>query len=408
MRRYRGAVLRSITLVALALGLAIPTAWASPPDEPLFAIEGPAPSSVVVDVDGAVFVSDYSGDRVLKYAPDGTLLLQWGAPGTALGQFSGPFGLTLDGRGGVYVVDQINNRIQRFSTTDGTYLGAFGIGGAQLGQFRTPFGITWSGGLLFVADFGNDRVQVLRPDGTQPRAWGSRGNGPGQFTRTAGIAVDRDGLVYVSDHFNDRVQKFTPDGRLLGEIGGPPFPPVQATRGTLAIGLATATPAAVSEPLPDRQLVRPEGLAIDRDGNLLVADYGRHRVAKFSPEGRFLQAWGGGSTASGGVDMLGPKGVAVDPRSGALYVADTGNGRVLRLGVMDGTGAVEAVWALPPLTPGGTASGPGATLTPTPAPATPLGPNPVPAAVPVAPLTLTPAPTSSPSPVSGESAEMPL
>src|SRR5207248_1742754 len=106
----------------------------------------------------------------------------------------------------------LNNRVQRFSATDGTYLGGFGTAGAQPGQFRTPFGIAWWNGLLFVADFGNDRVQVFRSDGTYVRSWGTRGTAPGQFTRPTGIAVDHDGAVYVADHFNDRVQKFTPEG----------------------------------------------------------------------------------------------------------------------------------------------------------------------------------------------------
>src|SRR5205085_2431661 len=155
------------------------------------ALDGPAPSGVVVDADGATFISDYSGDRVLKYAADGTLLFQWGVGGTTPGAFGGPFGLALDDRGTLYVVDQLNNRVQRFAAADGTYLGGFGTGGAQPGQFRTPFGIAWSNGLLFVADFGNDRVQVFRSDGTYVRGWGTRGTAPGQFTRTTGIAVDR-------------------------------------------------------------------------------------------------------------------------------------------------------------------------------------------------------------------------
>ena len=83
-------------------------------------------------------------------------------------------------------------------------------------------------------------------------------------------------------------------------------------------------------------------LALDRDGNLWVADYGRDRVVKLAPDGRLLQSWG--SRGSGPGEFVGPKGVAIDPTSGRLYVADTGNARVQRL-APDGT--PEANWPLP-------------------------------------------------------------
>jgi sugar lactone lactonase YvrE len=95
--------------------------------------------------------------------------------------------------------------------------------------------------------------------------------------------------------------------------------------------------------LPDAQLQRPEGIALDRDGNIWVADYGHDRVVKLSSDGKLLQALGGHGASSG--EFVGPKGVAVDPVSGRLYVADTGNARVQRL-APDGT--PDASWPMPP------------------------------------------------------------
>jgi DNA-binding beta-propeller fold protein YncE len=66
-------------------------------------------------------------------------------------------------------------------------------------------------------------------------------------------------------------------------------------------------------------------------------------VVKFAPDGRALLSLG--SSGSGPGEFVGPKGVAVDPNSGRLYVADTGNARVQRLSP-DGT--AEAIWPLPP------------------------------------------------------------
>jgi DNA-binding beta-propeller fold protein YncE len=104
---------------------------------------------------------------------------------------------------------------------------------------------------------------------------------------------------------------------------------------------ATSTPS--SAPAADVQLRRPEGIALDHDGNIWVADYGRDRVVKLSPDGRLVVSWG--SRGSGAGEFVGPKGVSIDPTSGRIYVADTGNSRVQRI-APDGT--PEASWPLPP------------------------------------------------------------
>ncbi|HET6316972.1 MAG TPA: NHL repeat-containing protein [Chloroflexota bacterium] len=329
----------------------------------------PAPAGIAVDSDGAVYVSDYAMDRVLKFGPDGTLLLQWGASGSGLGQFSAPFGLAVDDHT-VYVVDQLNGRVQKFAS-DGTSLGAWGSTGAGSDQLRTPFGVAVFGGRVYVADFGNDRVQIFSTDGMGMGEVGAHGTADGQFQRPAGVAVDRDGNLYVTDHFNDRIQRFGVEGRFQGALG--------SVVGALASGTAVTSgtpgslsgPSAVSTPLPtltnsstpaavpESVLRRPEGIALDRDGNVWVADYGRDRVVKLSPEGHVLLALG--SRGSGASEFVGPKGIAVDPASGRVYVADTGNGRVQRL-APDGT--LEASWPLP--SPAASAPSPTATVSATP------------------------------------------
>jgi signal transduction histidine kinase/sugar lactone lactonase YvrE len=288
----------------------------------------PAPAGLAVDADGSVYVTDYTFDRVVKFGPDGSVLLQWGTSGNGPGQFNAPFGVAVGSDGTVYVSDQLNNRVQRFGS-DGSALAAWGKGGAGKGELRTPFGTAINGGRLYVADFGNDRVQVFATDGSALTSLGARGSGDGQFLRPAGVAVGADGSIYVADHFNDRIVKFNSEGHF------------QAALGTL----------------PEVQVRRPEGLALDRDGNLWVADYGRDRVVKLSAsDGHLLIALGTRGSASG--EFSGPKGVAVDPTSGRLFVADTGNGRVQRF-TADGT--FEVQWPLPEARP---ASTPTPTTTP--------------------------------------------
>jgi DNA-binding beta-propeller fold protein YncE len=184
---------------------------------------------------------------------------------------------------------------------------------------------------VYVADFGNDRVQVFSPDGSLVSSFGARGSGDGQLLRPAGVAVSADGSsVYVADHFNDRIQKFSADGRFQAQLGT-----LAPSASPSATPLPTATPVPVAS-LPDGQLRRPEGLALDRDGNLWVADYGRDRVVKLSTtDGHVI------SVVSG---FSGPKSVAVDPSSGRLLVADTGNARIERF-TADGT--LDTQWSLP-------------------------------------------------------------
>src|SRR5207248_1392533 len=181
---------------------------------------------------------------------------------------------------------------------------------------------------VYVADFGNDRVQIFGSDGSLVSSLGSRGTGDGQFQRPAGVAVAPDGTVFVTDHFNDRIERFGADGHFQAQLGSAPLIVATATGAattsapasasspsstatatststSTATPILTVTPVASVSPsvaqtsvapsanLADAQIRRPEGINLDRDGNLWVADYGRDRVLKFSEDGRLLQVVGG-------------------------------------------------------------------------------------------------------------------
>jgi DNA-binding beta-propeller fold protein YncE len=369
------AIVRLVALVAL---LWVTPALAADPGS----TATPAPAGIAVDGDGNVWVSDYALDRLVKFAPDGSLLGQWGGSGSALGQFNAPFGVAVDASNSVYVVDQLNSRVQRFAN-DGTVLSAWGAAGAAAGQLRTPFGVAIGSGHVYVADFGNDRVEVFSADGSLVSVIGAHGSGDGQFERPAGVAVASDGTLFVTDHFNDRIERFSSDGHFEAQLGttqassssltggaplaagpllaaasstptlvGTPAAAASATPLGTTTAVPTVSPSATPlggltlalAPVADTQLRRPEGIVLDRDGNLCVADYGRDRVVKLSPDGRLLQSWG--AHGSGPGEFIGPKGVAIDPNTGRLYVADTGNARVQRL-APDGT--PEASWSMPPV-----------------------------------------------------------
>jgi len=266
------------------------------------------PRGIAVDRAGRVFVADRGYCRIQVFDQDGRFLYMWGTKGSAPGQFLSPWNLALDAAGQVYVTDAFNHRVQVF-TAGGVFLRTWGTQGAAPGQFTQPGGIAVDGdGNVFVSD-RNDRVQMFTSEGGFVRAWGSRGRGDGQFTPLptpghtgpGGIAVSKDGIVYVADSWNARVQLFTRTGEFAGTFGS----------------IAT--------------MHSPEGLAIDAEGHLFVADDGRsssrgaYSIQKFTADGEVLKRWGRDGFAPGQFDS--PAGVAVDA-AGNAYVADTANNRV--------------------------------------------------------------------------------
>jgi len=90
---------------------------------------------------------------------------------------------------------------------------SWGSAGSDAGQFDEPSGLAVdSGGNVYVADENNHRIQKFTSAGVFITQWGVYGSGDGQFDEPSGVAVDSDGNVYVADEGNDRVQKFTPAG----------------------------------------------------------------------------------------------------------------------------------------------------------------------------------------------------
>jgi DNA-binding beta-propeller fold protein YncE len=124
--------------------------------QPGVAGEGPytlnQPSDVAVAPNGDIFVADghsrmETNMRIVKYAPDGTLIKEWGRKGSAPGELNGAHGLAFDSRGRLFVADRENNRVQIFDQ-DGNFVDAWA-------QFGTPSGLyITSDDRLYVADNG--------------------------------------------------------------------------------------------------------------------------------------------------------------------------------------------------------------------------------------------------------------
>ncbi len=149
---------------------------------------------------------------------------------------------------------------------------------------------------------------------------GAAGINRGQFNLPRGIARDGEGNFFVTDAENKRVQKFDPSGKWLLSFGSK--------------GNEDGQFAAISE---DSTGTGPGGIAVDKEGNIYVADTWNHRIQKFDRDGRFVTKWGSflslaDPNAPNEQDknsrFYGPRGVAVGP-DGNVYVTDTGNKRVL-------------------------------------------------------------------------------
>jgi RHS repeat-associated protein len=144
------------------------------------------------------------------------------------------------------------------------------------------------------------------------------------------IAVAQDGTVYISDTGNARIRRVSPDGTISTFAGGGD-PDVLGDDG----------------PATSASLHSPRGLALTDDGTLYVAESGRNRIRRITPDGRIATAAGGGTPASGVGDggkavdatLDRPTDVAIDS-GGALYIADADHGRVRKV---DATGDITTL-----------------------------------------------------------------
>lgn len=188
---------------------------AASPDAPLV-----WPSSIALDKEGNVYITDEWLDRVSVFTKDGEPITRWGTSGDGDGDLSGPSGITFDRDDNLYLVDSKNYRVQKF-TKDGKFLAKWGRAGDREGEFNLPWGIDVDHhGDVYVADWRNDRIQKFSPDGHFLMKIGTSGTGDGEFNRPSGVAVDKEGIVYVTDWGNDRLQIFYSDGSFATELTG--------------------------------------------------------------------------------------------------------------------------------------------------------------------------------------------
>jgi uncharacterized protein (TIGR03437 family) len=320
------------------------------------------PAAVAVDRAGNVYITDLGHSRIRVVSPAGAITTAVGSDkGAPLApnenavsvRLNGPTGVAVDANGNIYFTEGsigsgtnlAHGDYRVWKVTPDSILTAFagngiasysGDGGASTNaQLRGPTALALdTAGNLYIADTQNHRVRKVTPAGiiTTIAGTGTAGfsgdGGPAanaQLNAPQGVAVDSAGFVVISDTGNSRIRKISPDGIINNHIGN-----------------GNASYFGDGGPAYLGSVNHPEGIAVDPSYAVYIADTLNHVVRKAGTDGtiktiagRGVPGFSGDGGPATSAQLKGPTSVALD-NAGNLYIVDTGNQRIRKVGP-DGT-----------------------------------------------------------------------
>lgn len=214
-------------------------------------------------------------------------------------------GLHVDLWDNIWITDLGRHLIMKFDPQGRLLmtLGTDGLSGEDAHHFKQPTSVVVGrSGHIYVADgYGNARIAKFSPEGRHVQSWGRRGDGPGEFNTPHGLALDAEENVYVAERMNDRVQVFDAQGRFLSLWPGlRRADAIFITRhGDVFVGTGHLSNTVYRFDRQGKNLGAlgggadafgyPHGIHVDGKGNLYVADPVAQQAAaspgKFSPSG---------------------------------------------------------------------------------------------------------------------------
>ena len=262
------------------------------------AIDGiKSPRHIAFATTGEMVVCGWNTNRMTVFDSSDKCLRTFGNTGSEESKLVRPKGVAISSDNTVFVA--ANQCVKKF-TLDGQFIASVGSEGGGRLEFRTPCAIAYNhaNDCLYVCDTHNHRITILKHDLTFFSSFGSKGSALGQLNRPEGISVDSEGSIFVAEYGNKRIQVFDASGHSRSSI---------------------------TQTTPGQHLQGPHSVSVGPDDCVYVLEHDANRVSVFEDSGKYIKSFGTKGNKDG--EFSKPYAVAVSD-DGYVYVSDTDNRRV--------------------------------------------------------------------------------
>ena len=277
-------------------------------------------AGIAVGKEGVIYVADAQNNRVQVLNSDLTYRTSFSKASQSLGsgQLNMPQAVAINSEGNVYVSDMMNHAIQAF-TPDGEFLLKFGQYGAvtSAGSLCSPTSIAIDRQDNVYVGNSTGTIAIFDKQGNFVRQFGSYGSELGKFSHIKGLHIDRKGQLYVSEWNSNRIQIFPgspsmigPDEEIIEDTADEPesTETLGPSKPAYLIGPKASMPVKI---LPD--IKNSSGIAVGKDGEIVVAAWKEHRVLIYSTKSDYQLIAEFGENGNFDGEFIYPTGIAVTP-----------------------------------------------------------------------------------------------